>query len=294
MYALHYNSRSPRLSSNMKPTSSITLPAHALQAFLNALIQRAQQTAHPGSVPLWIAGYSCGSVFPAAARALTTLHGVEVSTEALHIGRLLAPGDALDSLLASVAQTLRSAGCAPGWRDEVLDIWADADAQQTWIGRIERGVMRPLGLLTRAVHLNAWSASGELWVARRAFSKATDPGMWDTLVGGLIGSQEPPELALVRETDEEAGLEASEIADRTALHTITRMKRRIPEGFQVEDVLTCECILPDHITPANRDGEVMEIKRLQPEIVWQMLQQGAFTVEASIVIAEDLLRRSAR
>ncbi len=277
----------------MKPTSSITLPADAIRAFLTALIQRAQQSAHPGSPPLWIAGYPCGAVFPAAARALTDLPGVEVSPGALHIGKLLLPGEGLDLLLATVAQTLRAAGCAPGWRDEVLDVWAGADAQQTWIGRIERGVMRPLGLLTRAVHLNAWSASGQLWVARRALSKATDPGMWDTLVGGLIGSQEPPELALVRETDEEAGLEESEIASRTELHAITRMKRRIPEGFQVEDVLTCECVLPDHITPANRDGEVMEIKRLPPEIVWQMLQEGAFTVEASIVIAEDLLRRSA-
>jgi 8-oxo-dGTP pyrophosphatase MutT (NUDIX family) len=114
--------------------------------------------------------------------------------------------------------------------------------------------------------------------------------MWDTLVGGLIGSGEPPELALVRETDEEAGLDAPVIANRTVLHTITRMQRRIPEGFQVEDVLTCECVLPDHITPANRDGEVMEIKRLAPDVVWQMLQEGAFTAEASIVITEDLLR----
>jgi 8-oxo-dGTP pyrophosphatase MutT (NUDIX family) len=116
--------------------------------------------------------------------------------------------------------------------------------------------------------------------------------MWDTLVGGLIGSQEPPELALERETDEEAGLSASEIAERTPLRSITRMLRRIPEGYQVEEVLTCECILPAHAIPANRDGEVMEIQQLAPAKVLEMLQAGAFTIEASIVITEDLLRRS--
>src|SRR3546814_3997194 len=70
--------------------------------------------------------------------------------------------------------------------------------------------MRPLGLLTRAVHLNAWTPDGRLWIARRALSKSTDPGMWDTLVGGLAGSREDLEQALLRECAEEAGLERSE------------------------------------------------------------------------------------
>jgi isopentenyldiphosphate isomerase len=161
------------------------------------------------------------------------------------------------------------------------------------VGAIERGVMRPLGLVTRAVHLNGWSADGRLWVARRALSKATDPGMWDTLVGGLIGAGEPEQLALVRECDEEAGLDPQDIAQRNALHRITRMRRRIPEGYQSEDVLTCECVLAPHVVPKNRDGEVMEIKCLTPAEVLTMLQQGAFTVEATIVITEDLLRNCA-
>ncbi len=271
---------------------SISLPTEALQTLLERLIQQAQQSAHPGSKRLRIAGHLCGWVFPKAATALAGLPGISFSATEVDIGASLSPGLALDQLLAVVAVTLRAAGCAPGWRNELLDVWADPAEQPLRLGAIERGVMRPLGLITRAVHLNAWSAEGGLWVARRALTKATDPGMWDTLVGGLIGSEEDIELALIRETDEEAGLEASDIAHRTALHAITRMNRRIPEGLQVEDVLTCECVLPAHITPKNRDGEVMEIKCLAPETVFEMLQTGAFTVEASIVIAEDLLRRS--
>ncbi len=271
---------------------SISLPTKDLQALLDRLIGQAQQTAHPGSPRLRIAGQLCGWVFPAAAEALKNLPGVTSGPNEMDIGAELVPGPDLDHLLAAVANTLRAAGCAPGWRNELLDIWADPSATPRRLGAIERGVMRPLGLITRAVHLNAWSANGGLWVARRALTKATDPGMWDTLVGGLIGSQEDVELALIRETDEEAGLDAPDIANRTPLHAITRMNRRIPEGLQVEDVLTSECVLPVHITPKNRDGEVMDIQCLEPQVVFQMLQQSAFTVEASIVIAEDLLRRS--
>lgn len=271
---------------------SISLSAEALQSLLDALIQQAQQTAHPDSLRLYIANHSCGWVFPKAITALAGLPGIAITATEMHIGASLSAGSELDKLLAVVAATLRAAGCAPGWRNELLDIWADPAIPPRRLGAIERGVMRPLGLITRAVHLNAWSTQGGLWVARRALTKATDPGMWDTLVGGLIGSHEDVDLALIRETDEEAGLDAPDIADRTPLRTITRMNRRIPEGLQVEDVLTCECVLPAHITPKNRDGEVMDIQCFSPETVFAMLQRRAFTVEASIVITEDLLRRS--
>ena len=116
--------------------------------------------------------------------------------------------------------------------------------------------------------------------------------MWDTLVGGLVSSQEDVQVGLVRESDEEAGLEAQDIAERTPLRTIARMLRQVPEGYQVEDVLTCECILPADVIPKNRDGEVMEIQLIAPATIFDMLTQGAFTLEASIVLTEDLLRRA--
>jgi hypothetical protein len=36
----------------------------------------------------------------------------------------------------------------------------------------------------------------------------------------------------------------------------------------------------------------MEIKLLAPSTIFNMLKEGAFTLEASIVLTEDLLRRS--
>ena len=275
------------------PPRAPLLPRSDLKALLQAYLERANQTPHDGSLPLSIAGYRCGWLFPPIADTLKNTTGVELDDTQAHIGRSLAPGAGLDALLATIAETLRAAGHTPGWRNELLDVWTDAGDPPVRVAAIERGVMRPLGLVTRAVHLNGWSTDGRLWVARRALTKATDPGMWDTLVGGLIGSGEPEQLALERECDEEAGLDAQDLAPRNALHQVTRMRRRIPEGYQAEDVLTCECVLAPHVIPKNRDGEVMEIRCLAPSEVLRMLQAGAFTVEAMIVITEDLLRNCA-
>lgn len=277
--------------------SAIFLSRQSLLPLLNGFLERATQTPVQGSLPLFIGGERCGWLFPGAARALFGQPGVQLTSTTVHFGKNLPAGEPLDAHLAEIALKLRAAGCAPGWRNELLDVWTQDEQHINTppkrVAAIERGVMRPLGLTTQAVHLSGWSEDGRLWVARRALTKATDPGMWDTLVGGLVGNFEDPDFALVRESDEEAGLDAPDIVARTSLRTIAHMKRRLPEGFQMEAVLTCECVLAPHVKPSNRDGEVIDIQLLDTETLYKLLKEDAFTLEASIVITEDLMNRAA-
>lgn len=254
-----------------------------------ALSARAQEPAPVGAHALYIAGRRCGWATHAACDALHGAAHIDVDAEALRIGTALTPGATLDAVLQQAAQLLRQANCLRGWRDELLDV-LDGD---TALGVIERAAVRPLGLLTKAVHLNAWTPDGRIWIARRALSKSTDPGMWDTLVGGLAGSGEPLETALVRECGEEAGLDAPDLAQRTPLRTILRIHRRLPEGYQVEDVLTSTCVLAADARPANRDGEVMEIAAADVDTVVRRVAEGEFTLEAALVIVEDIMQRRA-
>jgi isopentenyldiphosphate isomerase len=258
----------------------------ALRAFLTQALQNTQQTPHVGSVALVVAGQHCGSIFPAAAQVLREYFPALFEGHSLVIGADQSRA-VVNEQLDAIAQRLLKAGCLPKWRGELLDVWAGDQS----VAAIDRGAVRALGVVTRAVHLNAWSESGGLWVARRALDKATDPGLWDTLVGGLVGLGEGDDLALVRETAEEAGLDELALANRTPLRVITRMQRRLPEGFQSEEVLTCECVLPISVVPVNQDGEVMAISCLPPSEVAEMLLDQAFTVEAGIVIAQELLDR---
>ena len=286
---LHYNLELVTIRVCAMSESTEFLSRSKLKALLDQFISSASQPPHAGSPSLWIAGFRCGWVFPPASPILSAHDKIKLDHDGLHIGPGMAPGPELNALLAEVAQILREAGFAPGWRNELLDIWSEGKM----VGAIERGVMRPLGLLTRAVHLNAWSESGQLWVARRSLTKATDPGMWDTLVGGLVGHAEPADLALVRETAEEAGLSGADILGRTPIRQIARMQRQLKEGYQAEDVLTSECVLADGLVPQNQDGEVMETRRLSPSELVEMIQAGQFTHEATIVILEDLYNRAA-
>ncbi|MDQ2186475.1 NUDIX domain-containing protein [Alcaligenaceae bacterium A4P071] len=255
-----------------------------LYAQLNA---RAQEAPPERAHRLWIGGHVCGWATDAAWDALRHVPGVVAREGALHIGADLAPGAPLNALLADVADTMRQAQCLRGWRNELLDVCTENGEV---IGAIERAASRPLALCTRAVHLNAWTPDGQLWIARRAMSKSTDPGMWDTLVGGLVCTGEPLDEALVRECDEEAGLSPEHLADRSPLRTILRMHRRLPEGYQVEDVLVSDCVLAAHVQPANRDGEVSEIMHVDVDTAIEMVRAGEFTLEAALVIVEDIMR----
>ncbi|WP_156773973.1 NUDIX hydrolase [Bordetella bronchialis] len=274
----------------MEQTSLIPPLPLASDDLYAALRARAQEPDPPLSRALYIAGHRCGQATLAACDALRGRPGVDIQADALRLGDGMRPGPALDALLAGVARTLREADCLRGWRDELLDVH---DATGLRLGAMERAAVRPLGILTRAVHLNAWTPDGRLWVARRALNKATDPGMWDTLVGGLVASGESLDLALIRECEEEAGLSAEHVRGREPLRTVLRMHRRLPEGYQVEDLLVSRCVLDAGVQPANRDGEVMEFATVTPGHARAMAANGEFTLEAAIVVISDIATHGA-
>jgi isopentenyldiphosphate isomerase len=62
-------------------------------------------------------------------------------------------------------------------------------------------------LLHPVVHLHLFNSAGDLFLQKRANTKDIQPGKWDTSVGGHIGIGETVEKALIREANEELGLE---------------------------------------------------------------------------------------
>lgn len=268
------------------------LPAAAIET-LQRLQQRYQQQSTsspvPASRPLRIAGRLCGWLDPAAQAALADNPVCAHHDDGLELFHDIPPGPALDAALAALALKLRDAGCLRTWRDETLPV---TDASGQVFAALERGAVRPFGLLTFALHLNAWTPEGNLWIAQRALTKSTDPGMWDTLVGGLAAYGESMETALLRESAEEAGLEPADLNSRSPLRTIWRVRSRLPEGYQLEDIIVSDCILSPDVRPANQDGEVMTIRTASPLEVTAMLEAGDFTQEAALVLIEGLLHYS--
>lgn len=269
--------------------TSVPSPAllRAVLARQETLAPRIQHLPPAGSRPLTVAGRVAGWITPRATDCLAGMPGVRVTDEAVHVAALPRRRLPLNTLMAQIACVLRENGCLRGWRDELLDVYGEGRP----LCVLERAAMRPLGLLTKAVHLNGWSPDGRLWLARRSDTKATDPGKWDTLVGGLAVAAEPLDTSLVRECFEEAGLSPADINARTPLRIILRMHRRLPEGYQVEDVLVSDCVLPETVVPQNQDGEVSEIRLASVEEAWAMLEAGEFTQEAEACILDSLILR---
>ncbi|WP_322998749.1 NUDIX hydrolase [Castellaniella sp.] len=251
------------------------------------LVRRAQQLPPIGARPVTVAGRVAGWIGPAALAAIAGHPGVHIEAEAAHLTAAPAARLGLDGVLRGLALALRDAGCIRSWRDELLDVVAEGRL----LGRIERGAVRPLGLLTQAVHLNGWAPDGRLWVARRALDKSTDPGLWDTLSGGLVAAGEDPALALLRESHEEAGLVPTELAGHSPVRTVLRMHRRLPDGYQVETVCLSDCVLHAAAAPANLDGEVLAFRCVDMAELWDMITHGAFTLEAELCILDSLRQR---
>jgi 8-oxo-dGTP pyrophosphatase MutT (NUDIX family) len=189
--------------------------------------------------------------------------------------------------LAAIAAWLRDAGLAGRWRDEQLAV---VDGDERAIATVERCVVRVLGLTTFAVHLVGFAADGErVWVQQRAFDKATDPGRWDTLMGGQVGAGETVEGALARETREEAGLDVGTLRELGRGPRIT-IRRPVDEGYMVEHLDVYTARLPEGVEPRNLDGEVVRFECLDRAALERRLASGEFTLEATLILAQAVPR----
>lgn len=193
---------------------------------------------------------------------------------------------AIDAALAAIAQWLRANGRAGTWRDELLAV---TDATGAPIGSVERAVVRPLGIATRAVHLVVCDARGDVWVQQRALDKATDPGQWDTTMGGLIAAGESIAQTLARETWEEAGLRIDALQHVAPFGRFTE-RRPLAEGYMVEHIEMFEAFAPQGLMPVNQDGEVERFECVDRATLVERLHADAFTLEAAMILAEWLAR----
>ena len=189
--------------------------------------------------------------------------------------------------LAAIAEWLDQQGLGGRWRGELLDV---TDANRRPLAAIERAAVRPLGIATFAVHLVCARVDGSVWVQQRALDKATDPGQWDTTMGGQVGAGETSADTLERETWEEAGLRLAQLQELRHVEVIA-VRRPVHEGYLVEQIDVYEAVVADTVWPRNQDGEVHRFECLSPAEVAERLSAEAFTLEAALILCAWLERR---
>ena len=140
------------------------------------------------------------------------------------------------------------------------------------------------------MHLTGRTVDHSTWIQQRALNKKTDPGRWDTLMGGMVSAEDSLQEALARETMEEAGLKLVQLSGlRCVGHFTMRLPNDQNNGLEyvIERIDWFECVLPDGVVPLNADGEVQQFRRVTQDELEQMLLQDAFTTEAALILANQ-------
>jgi 8-oxo-dGTP pyrophosphatase MutT (NUDIX family) len=192
--------------------------------------------------------------------------------------------------LAAAARRWQQTGWLNGWRDENFTAFR---LDGTPLFELERAAFRPLGLTSRAVHLNGLVRTADdtvrMWIGRRSPDKAVDPNRMDNLMGGGIAAGESIALALEREGWEEAGIPA----DRLELlrpATCLLAERPVQRGLHREWLYTFDLWLNDGEIPCNQDGEVAEHVLLDLAEVEQLIVDERFMIDAALVAIDCLCR----
>jgi 8-oxo-dGTP pyrophosphatase MutT (NUDIX family) len=242
----------------------------------------ALQLVAPGPAP----AATIGSVEPALARRLANA-GLPLR-EVGGAWRVSPGAGGADQVMADIAHWLRANGEASTWRDELLAVTDEAGRA---VAAVERAAVRPLGVATHAVHLVLADPQGDVWVQQRALDKATDPGLWDTAMGGLMAAGESIAQTLERETWEEAGLRVGDLQRVAALGRFT-VRRPVSDGYMVEHIAMFEAVVPQGRVPVNQDGEVERFECVDFAGLVERLRAGAFTLEAAMILAIWLERHA--
>lgn len=248
-------------------------------------------------LPFLIDGHVVGSIAEDGIDALAALS----APLALEPGRVVldaALGDlaSRSAALAEINAALRERELISGWRDETYAVCAASG--EAPLALIERAAARFWGTLTLGAHANGFVADRDgrpthLWIARRSWTKATDPGLLDNLIGGGVPHGQTPRETLLREGDEEAGL-AADVTAQAVPGRVIALHRALPDcaglGLQHEHLHAFDLALPRFVHPFNRDGEVAELWLATVDEAIEHAAHGEMTVDAALVTLDFALR----
>ena len=257
-------------------------------SWVEAARARAHRPALAVRLPFVVNGQAVGSVESVVMERIAS-QGLLVHPYALGLEGAIwhLRSEAQDSTAAlnALAAALREVGACGPWRNEQLAVSNESGER---IGTTERGTVRVLGIASTAVHLIGVNSQGDMWVQQRSLVKPNNPGMWDTLMGGMVSAADTMQLALERETWEEAGLRIADLIDVTHGGHVDfshPSEEGGDIGFMRERIDWFSACIPDGLEPCNQDGEVERFELIGKDELLARLARGEFTPEASLVLA---------
>lgn len=229
---------------------------------------------------------------------------VDTSNKTVQMGSHLATFAARNDAFAAVAAAWRKLpqfadSLDKGWRGELYTVYNPLAKPYMLL---ERAFLVLLGVVTYGAHINGYvpaskSKDGKmrLWIARRSLTKPTFPGKLDNTVAGGLGYPHGINETVVKECQEEAGLEPSFVN----LHlkpTGVVLYMIQPDGpdrqVQPEVEYTFDLEFDDEtlVVPQPEDGEVGSFTLMTLEELLPKLESKEFKPNCALVIVDFLIR----
>jgi len=270
----------------------------AIVTAIRARLAPASTPADEGLRALHVDGHAAGWVDSRRAFRLAAFDDIfRLEDDVIHFVPSLSAVQARTEALDRVARTLASEGALTAWRDERYAVAPRLGAPPWFL--LERAAARYFGIHTYAAHVNGLVDTGgkiSMWFARRSATKPVDPGLLDNLVGGGIAADASIVGTVIKESWEEAGIDAALAARARRTGTVDVCRRR-PDGLQRETIFVHDLILPRDFAPAGQDGEVVAHRLVDLEGAARLIANDGgpdvVTLDASLVVLDCLARQRA-
>jgi 8-oxo-dGTP pyrophosphatase MutT (NUDIX family) len=161
---------------------------------------------------------------------------------------------------------------------------------------IDRGSVQVLGVRSWGIHLNGFVRGPDglkMWVSRRSAGDPLFGGQLDNLAAGGCALGATARETLVKEAEEEAGIDAGLMESAVAVGIVTYLLD-VEQGLRDEQVLVYDLELPADFQPHNRDGEA-DAFHLWPvaEVARVLRHSFAFKFNCALVAIDFLIRHGA-
>lgn len=174
--------------------------------------------------------------------------------------------------LMEAMNALRDQNIIQGWRDEIYPLVEQFN--QPPLAQLERAACPFLGIRSWGVHMTGYVQKSDglfLWVAKRASSKPTYPGMLDNMVAGGQPLGLSPFENMQKECWEEAGIPSDLSKNLKSVGAISYF-HQLDEGLKPDQIFLYDLELPESFEPVPTDGEVDSFSLLPIEEVVDLVK----------------------
>ena len=243
-------------------------------------------------LPFLVDGARVGLVRPEFAARLAGFPEVfEVEADWVALAPQLAGVEERGRAVRIVLRQLAEEGLIRSWRDEPYPVAARPEGPLLFL--MERAAIPQFAIWATGVHLNGFVRKGGdlfMWVGRRSPDKHIAPNKLDQIVAGGRSALHGIRETLLKEAEEEAGLNATLASRAISVGALSYCTRR-QEGLRRDILYVFDLELPPDFTPIANDGEIAAFELLPIEQVLERVRDtDDFKFNCALVVIDFLIR----